>query len=47
MTKGVNDLFAIGFIDGSYKLITKLGKVDKVVPDAHKNGAVKKSLNYN
>ncbi len=40
MTKGVNDVFAIGFIDGSFRLITKLGKVEKVVADAHKNGAV-------
>jgi hypothetical protein len=25
MTKGVNDMFAVGFVDGSFKLITKLG----------------------
>lgn len=40
LTKGVNDSFAIGFVDGSFRLITKLGKVEKVVTDAHKNGAV-------
>ncbi len=38
-TKGVNDLVAIGFADGSYKLVTKLAKVEKHVADAHK-GAV-------
>jgi len=37
--KGINDVFAIGFIDGSYRIITKLAKVEKIVPDAHK-GAV-------
>ena len=40
MSKGVNEMMAIGFVDGSFKLITKLGKIDKVVADAHKNGAV-------
>jgi len=40
LTKGVNDSFAIGFVDGSFRLITKLGKVEKVVTDAHKNGAL-------
>lgn len=39
-SKGINDIFAIGFIDGSFKLISKIGKVEKVVSDAHKNGAV-------
>ena len=38
-TRGVNDIFAIGFADGSFELITKLGKVEKSVADAHK-GAV-------
>jgi intraflagellar transport protein 80 len=42
-TKGVNDMFALGFADGSYKLITKVGKVEKHVTDAHK-GAVKNIL---
>ncbi len=45
MTKGVNDVCAVGFIDGSFKLITKLGKIEKVVSDAHKNGAVRLFLN--
>lgn len=29
--KGVNDIVAIGFSDGSFKLITRLGKLDKEV----------------
>ena len=39
-TKGVNDLFAIGFADGSFKLITKLAKVEKTVTDAHKGAVI-------
>ena len=35
MIKGVSDLFAIGFVDGSFKLITKLGKVEKTVIKNH------------
>lgn len=38
-TRGVNDTVAIGYADGSFELVTKLGKVDKSVADAHK-GAV-------
>jgi len=37
--KGANDLLAVGFADGSFKLITKLAKTEKTVPDAHK-GAI-------
>jgi len=40
MSKGVNDVVAIGYIDGSFRLINKLGKIEKVNADAHKNGAV-------
>jgi intraflagellar transport protein 80 len=40
MSKGINDVVAIGYIDGSFRLISKLGKVEKVNADAHKNGAV-------
>lgn len=40
MSKGVNDVVAIGYIDGCFRLISKLGKVEKVNADAHKNGAV-------
>lgn len=36
ISKGINDSFAIGFVDGSFKLITKLTKVEKHVVDAHK-----------
>lgn len=42
MAKGIYDLFAIGFVDGSFKLITKLSKIDKVVSEAHQ-GAVSSS----
>jgi len=38
-TRGVNDILAIGYADGSFELVTKLGKVEKAVPDSHK-GAV-------
>ena len=37
--KGVNDSFAIGSVDGSFRIVTRLAKVDKTIPDAHK-GAV-------
>lgn len=37
--KGTSDLLAVGFVDGSFKLITKLAKTEKTVTDAHK-GAV-------
>ena len=40
MSKGVNDVVAIRYIDGSFRLISKLGKIEKVMADAHKNGAV-------
>jgi intraflagellar transport protein 80 len=36
MTKGNSDLFAIGFADGSFKLINRNGRVDKTVTEAHK-----------
>lgn len=29
--KGVNELVAIGFSDGSFKLISRVGKLDKEV----------------
>lgn len=38
-TRGVNDVFAIGYADGSFEIVTKLGKVEKSVAEAHK-GAV-------
>ena len=38
-TKGTSEMFAVGFADGSFKLITKNAKVEKTVADAHK-GAV-------
>jgi hypothetical protein len=31
LVKGLSDVFAIGFADGSFKLVTKLAKVDKTV----------------
>lgn len=30
----------VGFVDGSFMLISKTAKLIKKVPDAHKNGAV-------
>lgn len=38
--KGVNEIVAIGFSDGSFKLITKMGKLDKDIKGAHKDAAV-------
>ena len=38
--KGANDLFAIGFADGSFKLVTRLGKIDKTVNEAHKGAVI-------
>ena len=35
ITKGINDIFAIGFVDGNFQLITKLAKVEKTV-EAHR-----------
>jgi len=43
--KGINELVAIGFSNGSLKLITKTGKVDKEIKDAHKDAAVRDCLN--
>ena len=39
-SKGVNDSFAIGFVDGSFKIITKLAKIEKTVADAHKGALI-------
>jgi len=39
--KGINELVAIGFSNGSIKLITKTGKLDKEIKDAHKDAAVR------
>jgi intraflagellar transport protein 80 len=36
MAKGTSELFAIGFADGSFKLINRNGRVDKTVAEAHK-----------
>lgn len=38
--KGVNELLALGFSDGSFRFITKAGKIDKEVKNAHKDAAV-------
>lgn len=37
--KGANELLALGCSDGSFKLVTKAGRVEKNVPEAH-NGAI-------
>lgn len=39
-SKGLNDSFAIGFVDGSFKIITKLAKVEKTIADAHKGALI-------
>ena len=39
-TKGAGDICAIAFANGSFQLVTKIGKVEKDVKDAHK-GAVR------
>lgn len=39
-SKGVNDIFALGFINGSFRIYSKLGKLEKEVKEAHKNGAL-------
>lgn len=31
ISKALNDCFAVGFVDGSFKLITKTGKTEKIV----------------
>ena len=36
VAKGQTDLLAVGFADGSFQLITKFGKVEKTVSEAHK-----------
>ncbi len=36
ITKGVNDVFAIGFEDGSFQIVTKLAQIEKKVNEAHK-----------
>ena len=33
--KGSNEVLAVACADGSFKLISKAGRVDKNVPDAH------------
>jgi len=40
ISKALNDCFAIGFGDGSFKLVTKLGKLEKNVTDAHKGAVI-------
>jgi intraflagellar transport protein 80 len=34
-TKGTNEVFAMACVDGSFKLVSKLGRVEKSIPDAH------------
>jgi len=43
-TRGVNDIFAIGYADGSFELITKLGKIEKAVADSHKGAVIQFSF---
>lgn len=46
MAKGTSDLFAIGFSDGSFKLINRNGRVDKNVADAHKGSITSLKWSY-
>jgi hypothetical protein len=36
----MNDCFAVGFVDGSFRLITKTGKLEKNVTEAHKGALI-------
>jgi intraflagellar transport protein 80 len=38
-TRGVSEVFAVSFTDGSFKLVSKTGRVEKHVTDAH-TGAI-------
>lgn len=38
--KGTNEIAAIGFSDGSFRLYSRTGKLDKDVKSAHKDAAV-------
>ena len=40
ISKALNDCFAIGFGDGSFRLVSKLGKLEKNVTDAHKGAVI-------
>jgi intraflagellar transport protein 80 len=46
MTKGVSELVAVGFADGSFKLFGKNGRLDKNVPDAHKGALISLKWSY-
>ena len=41
--KGVNETLALGFVDGTFMLVTKTGKIDQHIKDAHKSAAVENS----
>lgn len=45
-TKGVSDLVAIGFADGTVKLYNKSGKLDKNISDAHKKSVIAVKWSY-
>jgi WD40 repeat protein len=40
ISKALSDCFAIGFGDGSFKLVNKIGKVEKSVQEAHKGAVI-------
>jgi len=46
LVKGVSDLVAIGFADGSFKLYNKNGKLEKNVSDAHKKSVIAVKWSY-
>lgn len=39
-SKSLNDAFAIGFVDGSFRIVTKVGRTEKTVQDAHKGALI-------
>jgi WD40 repeat protein len=40
ISKALSDCFAIGFGDGSFRLVNKVGKVEKSVVEAHKGAVI-------
>ena len=46
MTKGVSELVAVGFADGSFKLFTRNGRLEKNEPNAHKGAIVSLKWSY-
>lgn len=45
-SKGVNEVLALGFSDGSFRFISRAGKLEKEVKGAHKDAAVQTSFPF-